>query len=122
MKTTHVTLNIGLNNNPFTAEQIRKHMYDFFSSHIVQMRDALGEYEGHDEPTLVVKVSQYNNNDHVWMTIVRMMNRLYTQECIPFRLVNTDADGFESITEGLVYNGDFTGEKYTFDPKYFIEM
>jgi hypothetical protein len=90
---TQVTLNIGLNNNPFTAE-----------------------------PTLVVKVSQYNNDDHVWRTIVRMMNTLYTQECIPFRLVSTDADGFESITEGLVYNGDFRGETYEFDGKYFIEM
>jgi hypothetical protein len=122
MKTNHATLNIGLNNNPFTAKQIRNHFYDFFSSHIVEMREALGEYEGHDEPTLVVKVSKFSGDDHAWMTIVRTMNVLYGQDCIALRLVEIDTNGFQSVTEGLVYNSDFEGEKYSFDSKYFIEM
>ena len=122
MKTTHVTLNIGLNNNLLTATEIKERFANSFPRNIMEFREALGEYEGHDEPTLVVKISQVPTDFEYWRAFVEVLNSLFTQECIPFKLVSIDENGFQSTHEELVYNTTFEGEKYTFDPKYFIEM
>ena len=122
MKTTLVTLNIGLNNNPLTATEIKERFANSFPRNIMEFREALGEYEGHDEPTLVVKISQVSSDFQYWRAFVETLNSLLTQECIPFKLVSIDENGFQSTHEELVYNTTFEGEKYTFDPKYFIEM
>jgi hypothetical protein len=122
MKTSHVTLNIGLNNNPLTATEIKERLSNSFPKNIMEFREALGEYEGHDEPTLVVKISQISSDVQYWRAFVETLNSLLTQECIPFKLVSIDENGFQSTHEELVYNTTFEGEKYTFDPKYFIEM
>jgi hypothetical protein len=122
MKTSHVTLNIGLNNNPLTATEIKERLSNSFPNNLIEFREALGEYEGHDEPTLVVKISQVPTDFDHWVVFVGVLNELMTQECIPIKLVWMNEYGIEKNKTQLVYNKDFNGEKYTFDPKYFIEM
>jgi hypothetical protein len=130
MKTANFTLNIGLGNNPFTAETIKNQILLAYPLNIVEFREAIGEYEGHDEPTLVVKVSaEFDMNladvDSMSAIVKKRVEDMclkYTQECIPYRLVSTDRYGFESTIEKLVYNKLHKGEKYEFDGKYFIEM
>jgi hypothetical protein len=127
---TQVTLNIGLNNNPYSVKTIKNKILLAFPFSVVEFRESLGEYEGHDEPTLIVKISavfemdlsNVDSKSAILKRFVENMCMKYTQECIPYRLVFTDKDGFEHTREKLVYNKLHKGEKYEFDGKYFIEM
>lgn len=103
------TLNIGLNNNPFS----------FTESVIVLSRFGVKDFEfrigvftypdgsTEQEPTLVIKFARKPN--------VAKLCKLFTQICIPV---------FDHSTgEGkLVYNPSFTGDRFEFDSQYFFEI
>lgn len=112
MKTTW---NIGLNNNPFNAQDIIDLITMVFphnEGHIVAYREHMGEWEGKPEPTLVIEViGEQDAESMVFLT--KTMCRTFTQDAIAVR--NND-DGV------LVYNPKHEGEQYTFDPQYFHEI
>ena len=105
-------LNIGLNNNPYSFELITKGLVHAFEGEIVATREHMGEYLGSPEPTLVAKIVTEMNEESARI-LVGAMTMKFTQECI----------GMKFNEEGtLVYNPEFKGEQYTFDPEYFIEF
>ncbi len=130
MKTTLVTLNIGLNNNPFTAQEIAQHFQDLYTNRgaIVETFEALGEYVDNPEPTLVIKISTdlasfiwWADEAFIWwVDEVENFTIIYTQECIPVQVEHTDANGFQTTKQELIFNPEYSGERYEFDPKYFI--
>lgn len=121
---TLVTLNIGLNNNPFTAQEIADNFNEFpvYSSlgAIIETFETLGQYVENPEPTLVVKISTDLMSWVWWKSEVEELTIMYTQECIPVRVESTDSSGFKKINQDLIFNPDYTGERYEFDEKYFI--
>lgn len=120
----HVTLNIGLNNNPYTAEEVKDILlFKVFPSNVMEFRAAVGKYEGGDEPTLIVKISDVNPDTEYWTALVELMCERFTQECIPYKLVNKlENGGIEVTHKELVYDRAFEGERYEFSDEYFIEM
>lgn len=119
---TLVTLNIGLNNNPFTAQEIAEHFQEFYASRgaIIETFVGIGEYVKNPEPTLVVKISTDLRSWVWWKSEVRELTIIYTQECIPVRVESTDSNGIKTRNQELIFNPDYKGERYEFDEKYFI--
>jgi hypothetical protein len=122
MKTTLVTINIGLNNNPFTAQEIAQNFQELYTNRgaIVETFEGLGEYVQNPEPTLVIKISTDLKSFIWWKSEVRDFTAIYTQECIPVRVDSTDVDGITIRKQELIFNPEYTGERYEFDEKYFI--
>ncbi len=122
MKTTLVTINIGLNNNPFTAQEIAQHFQELYTDRgeIVETFEALGQYVENPEPTLVIKISTDLTSFMWWKGEVKDFTIMYTQECIPVRVEHTDSNGFKTTKQELIFNPEYSGERYEFDPKYFI--
>jgi hypothetical protein len=113
------TINIGLNNNPFTAkkqdgnpsiaqEQILNLLKLAFPYASELYRIETGEWDGEKEPTFIGYV------DADAETIdkkVQLLCDIMTQICIPY---------YSESKSNLVYESFFTGEKYTFNKEYFI--
>lgn len=102
-----IEINIGLNNNPLPASEILKY-FDISDEHNVQ----LGEWVGADEPTLVIEINRDIEYYRVKMFIINLTKRL-TQEAIAFR--------FNGVGE-IVFNENYTGERYPFDEAYFLTI
>lgn len=119
---TLVTLNIGLNNNPFTAQEIADNFNEFYASRgaVIETFVGLGEYVKNPEPTLVVKISTDLQSWIWWKSEVSELTIIYTQECIPIRVESTDSSGIKTRNQELIFNPDYTGERYEFDEKFFI--
>lgn len=105
-------LNIGLNNNPYTFELITKGLVHAFEGEIVATREHMGEWEGKPEPTLVAKIITAMDEESAKI-LVGAMTLKFTQISIAMKF---NEDGT------LVYNPEFKGEQYTFNPEYFIEF
>jgi hypothetical protein len=103
-----VRLNIGLNNNPHSTEDILGVLKIFLSvdSHSVQV----GKWEGADEPTLVVTALTERGFDNIKAFVAELTTYL-TQDCIAFKLGGQG---------DLAYRSDWTGDRYEFDEQYFI--
>jgi len=105
-------LNIGLNNNPYSFELITRALVAAFEGEIVATREDLGEYITSTEPTLVAKIITQMDEESARILTGAMCLK-FTQGCI----------GMKFNEEGkLVYNPDFKGEQYMFNPTYFIEF
>jgi hypothetical protein len=102
-----IEINIGLNNNPYTADEILELLMLKVKSEV-----QLGEWDGADEPTLVIEVT----SDHEYFrikSVITSLVRVLTQEAIAFR--------FNGVGE-LVFNENYTGERYPFDEAYFLTI
>lgn len=104
-----VRLNIGLNNNPHSVEDILDVVALFLSidSHSVQ----IGKWEGADEPTLVVTGLTEISLDDI-ENIVAALTFYLTQQAIAFKY-----GGKGVLQYNPYYDGD---ERYEFDEQYFI--
>jgi hypothetical protein len=102
-----ITINIGLNNNPLNLEQVAKLLNQFKLFGLNDYAEKLGEYVGADEPTFVGEL------DFITANHVEALCEIMTQDCIA--IYNHDTEVGE-----LVYNPLYEGDKYTFDPKYFL--
>lgn len=122
MKTALVTINIGLNNNPFTAQEIAQNFQELYTNRgaIVETFEGLGQYVKNPEPTLVIKISTDLASFIFWKNEVKEFTIVYTQECIPVRVDYTNVDGIKTRKQDLIFNPDYKGERYEFDEKYFI--
>jgi len=118
----YTTFNIGLNNNPFSYENVAKIIIGSFSTsnESVEVQLSEGEYKEGAEPTAVVKVVHGSYQDAIWAQMMsKTLCGICTQECIPYRYVEYQGDEIIMVDE-LVYNENFEGEKYDFDEAYFI--
>jgi hypothetical protein len=120
----YTTFNIGLNNNPFNYEQLALFIDNAFkrTNESVQIQLRNGEYQSNAEPTAVVRVTHsFEYQDAEWAELItRTLCMVCTQECIPYRHRQVNYPSI-SITDSLVYNDNFEGERYQFDEAYFIE-
>lgn len=97
-------INLGLNNNPWTYEQV----VDFFKKYnLTSERKDMGEWQDNPEPTAVLVIDNVDDAE------VEKWCQYFTQECIA--VLRGD------LTGSLIYNPDYTGERYAFDFKYFIQ-
>jgi hypothetical protein len=72
----------------------------------------VGEWEGADEPTVVM---EFYSNEPVndLRNLTEALTDTLTQEAIAFRF-NGEGE--------LVFNGNYTGERYPFDEQYFLTI
>lgn len=110
-------INLGLNNNPWTYEQV----VDFFKMYNLKSeRKDMGEWQDNPEPTAVLVIDNVDDAE------VEKWCQYFTQECIAV-LRDDMSDKYGSLWDwetgegSLIYNPDYTGERYTFDFKYFIQ-
>jgi len=101
-------LNIGLNNNPFDVADIMYGVRLFMNVDSKFIK--VGQYEGQDEPTLVV-TGLTDRGFNVIKDILTAFSLDLTQDCIAFKLGGQG---------DLAYRSDWTGYRYEFDEQYFI--
>jgi hypothetical protein len=99
-------LNIGLNNNPRSFDDIAVDLDAMFTIR-GPVAKALGEWDGNSELTLVAYVAECDKKS------IELLCKIYTQECIAVWSADFN-DGW------LVYKPSFEGERYTFDKEYFL--
>lgn len=126
----YTTFNIGLNNNPFNYEEVVTILTNAIQRRGTKVQAQLREglYCPDDEtivfePTAVVRVLHNEEyQDDLWASMMsETFCASFTQECIPYRHIESK-EGNVLVTEELVYNRQFTGDKYDFDGKYFIDF
>lgn len=102
--------NIGLNNNPFTFEQVRDHVESQFGAY--DIKEAKGKWEGADEPTIVFTIKAHSSTfAHI---LAEALCIRYTQTAIAFVDMNTGSGV-------LAYKPGWHGHMYDFDHDYFID-
>jgi hypothetical protein len=102
-------LNIGLNNNPLSQEQILAKLKEDYT--IDAYKFAIGKYEDELEPTLVVHIKNpYARTSH-FIKKIEELATILTQNCIA---VSTDQFDL------LVYAQNYNGQQYKFNNQYFI--
>lgn len=115
-----ITLNIGLNNNPFTLEQAKALLSDSYLANVIHEYKYTpdGTFVDNPEPTLIVRLSTSTSFDSM-IELLKELDKIFTQQCIAMSWVNV-TDGIQTTKETLVYRDEFEGERYTFDKQYFI--
>jgi hypothetical protein len=115
-----ITLNIGLNNNPFSLEQAKQWLSDgYLSKNIHEYKYTPdGIFEDNPEPTLIVRFTTTASFEYL-IDILKELDKIFTQQCIAMSWVQMK-DGIQTTKETLVYRDEFEGERYEFDRKYFI--
>jgi hypothetical protein len=121
------TLNIGLNNNPQSFEQVTELMTKIFNADgewKVESQLRAGVYSPDEEttiiePTAVIRITDnIGFNSFFWNHITELFCQKFTQECIPYQ----STEGGRVVAEKLVYADSFKGERYKFDANYFLQF
>ena len=105
-------LNIGLVNNPYSPGELVNIIANTLGLNGLQYRVMTGEYKTNDEPTLVLE-GLTSKSLYSVVKLVDLLNTAGTQDCIPFVY-----DDYKK----LKYNDDYTGERFEFDPAYFLTL
>lgn len=115
-----VTLNIGLNNNPYSLEQAKQLLSDGYLSKSIHEYKYTphGIFEDNPEPTLIVRFTTTASFEYL-IDILKELDKIFTQQCIAMSWVQMK-DGIQTTKETLVYRDEFEGERYTFDKQYFL--
>lgn len=115
-----ITLNIGLNNNPYTLKQAKQLLSDSYLANVIHEYKYTphGVFEDNPEPTLIVRLTSSTSFESC-VELLKELDKVFTQQCIAISWINVK-DGIQTTKETLVYRDEFTGERYEFDRKYFI--
>ena len=105
-----IEINIGLNNNPCTAQENVMYLVSLYTS--VKHNVQLGEWDGADEPTIVIEFYTKESINDV-RNLLEVLTKILTQDAIAFR--------FNGVGE-LVFNEAYEGERYPFDQAYFLTI
>lgn len=123
---TVVTINIGLNNNPKTAQEIADILYNMYTRRykqglgaVIETFEVMSEYEGKPEPTLVAKISNTGNLFSSWKGNMEILSKQLEQDSIAFRIESTDDNGFKTTKQALAFSPEYAGKHYEFDEQYF---
>ena len=106
---TLVQLNVGLENNPMSYEDLEKLVNNIDGLTAGTTEQHLGEYEGNPERTIVIE-AKYRKSPEEFKKMVKRFSDLMTQEAIA---VTYDGKG------ELIW-GSNQEAKYSFDPEYFV--
>jgi len=106
-----IKLNIGLENNPQSYDQIIETLQSNPDIILGSTERVDGEYNGQPERTLVVN-AKYKGPAKDFRRYIEGLNQELTQEAIGAQFNNRGS---------LIYDPNFTGERYQFDKQYFIE-
>lgn len=98
-------LNIGLSNNPAPLEQIIDDLQ--VNCGLRDWQVQTGTYNGIEEQTLVARVERCNR------FLTEGFCKAYTQECIALW-------SYDFQWGWLVYDPNFTGDRFEFDLQYFL--
>jgi len=107
-----VILNIGLNNNTKSANQVVQIARERLGIDRATWATSMGEYLQSDEPTLVLHGETAAAFHEIVNEIASLSTEL-TQECIAVKIGERGR---------LVYAPEHKGERYNFDEKYFIKI
>ena len=99
-------LNIGLNNNPYSSEEVINKLNGVMGDIPITFSVEIGEYDGNDEPTVVVIYERYASIDK--------LERLCEEMTQDYIAVKIDGVG------RMVFNPGYNGKRFEFDDKYFI--
>lgn len=113
-------INIGLNNNPLNAEQIKQIFYKNNLFEFISFEVAKGEYINNYEPTLIIEGETKQTAEQI-ESYIFLLCTLLTQDCIPFMFTDILSKDKKQVNK-LVYNKNFDGLKYKFDKKYFLTI
>ena len=106
-----IKLNIGLENNLYSFEEVHKIIPRYISYLNYTYRQQTGEYNGEPERTFVASF-EHGASDKIILDIVEYLTTIFTQDCIAVKINDVGH---------LVYNPEYTGEKFEFNNEYFIE-
>lgn len=106
-----IKLNIGLENNPYTFFGVAFTTRIELEAMIDKSREEVGEYNGEPERTVVLGLTSPYVETSI-LKKVELLTKKFTQECIAVKINDV---GY------LVYNPEYTGEKFEFSNEYFIE-
>lgn len=113
-------INIGLNNNPLNAEQIKQMFYKNNLFEFILFEQRKGEYENNYEPTLIIEGETKQTPEQI-QSFIFVLCTLLTQECISFTFTN-DLSNKQTHIERLVYNKNYKGLKQEFNKDYFLTI
>jgi len=113
-------INIGLNNNPLNAEQIKQMFYKNSIFEFILFEEREGEYINNYEPTLIIEGETKQTAEQI-QSYIFILCTLLTQECIPFTFADLLSDDNKQVNK-LVYNKTFNGLKYEFNKDYFLTI
>lgn len=111
MKTKKIVLNIGLNNNTKSEDEI-VNLFKGLISERATWAKVISTYNGETEPTIVLHGETSKAFKYITDTI-KDLSAAMNQECI----------GAEIEDHGLlIYPDHYKGERYKFDAKYFKKI
>ena len=113
-------INIGLNNNPLNAEQIKQMFYKNNLFEFVLFEQREGEYINNYEPTLIIEGETKQTIEQI-ETYIFILCTLLNQDCIPFTFTNLLNKDNNQVNK-LVYNKNFDGLKQEFNKDYFLTI
>jgi len=113
-------INIGLNNNPLNAEQIKQMFYKNNLFEFILFEERKGEYLNNYEPTLIIEGETKQTTEQI-ESYIYILCTLLTQECIPFMFTELLSKDKKQINK-LVYNKNYNGLKYEFNKNYFLTI
>tara|TARA_R110002074_G_scaffold340728_1_gene511223 strand:- start:104 stop:502 length:399 start_codon:yes stop_codon:yes gene_type:complete len=121
-------INIGLNNNPLNAEQIKQMFYKNSIFEFILFEEREGEYiysneltnKNSYEPTLIIEGETKQTPEQI-ESYIFILCTLLTQDCIPFTFTN-DLSNEQTHIERLVYNKNYRGLNYGFNKEYFLTI
>jgi hypothetical protein len=105
-----IQLNIGLENNPYSFDEVKIRVNVYLSFGNYEARQEVGEYDGNEERTFVASLDSSDSVKEI-LQFIEHFTEYFTQDCIAVKI---DGKGY------LVYNPSFEGDRLEFDDKYFI--
>jgi hypothetical protein len=115
-----LNINIGLNNNPLNAEQIKQMFYKNNLFKFILFEVAKGEYTNNYEDTLIIEGETKQTPEQI-ESYIFILCTLLTQECIPFTFEELLSKEQRQINK-LVYNKNYNGLKQEFNKDYFLTI
>ena len=113
-------INIGLNNNPLNAEQIKQMFYKNNLFEFILFEQRKGEYKNNYEPTLIIEGETKQTAEQI-QSYIFVLCTLLKQDCIPFSFTDLLSDDNKQINR-LIYNKNYNGLKQEFDKNYFLTI
>jgi len=110
-----VTLNIGLNNNPFTVPQLKKIIKEVYSNDLeIRFEEVDSTWDGGHEPTLVVSLIVNFRLPYIeTINNMKLLSLARNQDAIAIKINQYGV---------LVYKPTFEGERLIFNNRYFIDL
>ena len=107
------TINIGLLNNPYSAQEVMTYLKTLRGYTLLQLTESSGSYHDLIEPTVVAELeTKYKLLSKVVSTVENLCS-VFEQECIPI-----SSDQFDILVYGIKH----VGFKDKFDEEYFLTI